>query len=110
MTGLFEITYWITPGHYVYEGLVLAQFGGDERPVIAVNASDFYKYLVSEELCDESDTEPCEGSVAEFVDVFFGGRFNEDNEIQDILVLALFLVSARVMTFFALKHFNFSSA
>jgi hypothetical protein len=110
MTGFFEITYWITPGHYVYEGLVLAQFSGDERPVIAVNSSEFYFYLVSEDKCDLSDTEPCEGSVAEFVHEFFGGRFNTDNELQDILVLALFLVSARVMTFFALKHFNFSSA
>jgi hypothetical protein len=106
MTGFFEITYWITPGHYVYEGLVLAQFGGDERDVIAVEDSDFYKYLD----CDPSDTERCVGTVTQFVDEFFGGRFSMDNEIQDILVLALFLVSARVMTFFALKHFNFSSA
>ena len=107
MTGFFEITYWITPGHYVYEGLVLAQFGGDERTVTAVEDSDFYDYLISEG-CEPNPV--CEGTVAQFVDVFFGGRFHEDNELRGILVLALFLVSARVMTFFALKHFNFSSA
>jgi hypothetical protein len=109
MTGFFEITYWITPGHYVYEGLVLAQFGGDERPVTAVLGSEFYNYLMDDGSCEATHS-VCKGTVAQFVDVFFGGRFNEDNEIQDILVLALFLVSARVMTFFALKHFNFSSA
>jgi hypothetical protein len=102
MTGFFEITYWITPGHYVYEGLVLAQFHGDERTVIAVNDSEYYDFLK----CDGNST--CEGSVAQFIHVFFGGRFNKDNELQDILVLALFLVAARVMTFYALKYLDFS--
>jgi hypothetical protein len=110
MTGFFEIPYWITPGHYVYEGLVLAQFSGDDRPVIAVENDEFYDYLVSIGSCNEPSDTVCEGTVDEFVDFFFGGRFNPDNELQDILVLALFLVSARVMTFFALKHFNFSTA
>ena len=96
MTGFFEVTYWITPGHYVYEGLVLAQFHDDNRTVIAVNGSDFYTELG----CAGHDT-PCNGTVSEYVNVFFGGRFNKDNELQDILVLALFLVAARVMTFFA---------
>jgi hypothetical protein len=102
MTGLFSVTYWITPGHYVYEGLVLAQFHGDERIVHAVNGSEFYDYL------DCTEAHACNGTVTEFVDHFFGGRFHVDNELQDILVLALYLVFARVLTFFALKHFNFS--
>ena len=106
MTGFFEITYWITPGHYVYEGLVLAQFHGDNRTVIAVPDSDFYNALGCSDV--EVPEEPCTGTVSEYVTVFFGGRFNIDNELQDILVLALFLVTARVMTFFALKYFNFS--
>lgn len=103
-TGFFAFTYWITPGHYVYEGLVLAQFNDDNRTVIAVNGSAFYDYLG----CTNS-TEDCYGTVEQFVYVFFGGRFNADNELQDILVLALFLVSARVLTFYALKKFNFSN-
>ena len=105
LTGFFSFTYWITPGHYVYEGLVLAQFSGDNRTVTAVEESDFYNFLE----CDPSDETPCVGTVDEFVHVFFGGRFNSDNELQDILVLGVFLVSARVLTFFALKHFNFSA-
>jgi hypothetical protein len=105
MTGFFAITYWITPGHYVYEGLVLAQFHGDLRTVIAANQSEFYDYLE----CGERNVPQCNGTVELYVDVFFGGKFNKDNELQDILVLALFLVGARVMTFFALKKFNFSN-
>lgn len=105
MTGFFSITYWITPGHYVYEGLVLAQFHDDSRTVIAVNNSEFYEFLN----CDAPGAPtPCNGTVEQYVHVFFGERFNKDNELQDILVLALFLVTARVVTFFALKRFNFS--
>jgi hypothetical protein len=104
MTGFFAITYWITPGHYVYEGLVLAQFHNDERMVIAVNDSEFYDFLD----CDKYISNTCNGTVTQYIHVFFGGKFNKDNELQDILVLALFLVAARVATFFALKRFNFS--
>lgn len=106
MTGFFQVTYWITPGHYVYEGLVLAQYYGDQRTVIAVNNSEFYDFLG----CNDNLVSPCNGTVEQYVYVFFGGRFNKQNELQDILVLALFLVSARVMTFYALKKFNFSNA
>lgn len=104
LTGFFEITYWITPGHYVYEGLILAQFDGDNRTVTAINNSDFYEFLE----CEKYNIDPCNGTITQYVYVFFGGRFNKENELQDILVLALFLVSARVVTFFALKKFNFS--
>jgi len=106
MTGFFQVTYWITPGHYVYEGLVLAQYNGDNRTVLAVNNSEFYDYLG----CDARVVTRCNGTVEQYVYVFFGGRFNSQHELQDILVLALFLVTARVMTFFALKKFNFSNA
>ena len=106
MTGFFAITYWITPGHYVYEGLVLAQFHEDERTVIAVDNSEFYDFLE----CEARNVPLCNGTVAQYVHVFFGGRFNQDNQLQDVLVLALFLVTARVMTFYALKNFNFSDS
>lgn len=89
----------------MYEGLVLAQFHNDNRTVFAVNGSDFYTELA----CNTDDIYPCNGTVDEFITVFFGGQFNKDNELQDILVLALFLVIARVTTFLALKYFNYSN-
>jgi hypothetical protein len=105
MTGLFDFTYWITPGHYVYEGLVITQFYGDNRTVAAIDDSEFYYHLG----CDViNSTNACVGTVEDYVDMFFGGRFSEDHLLQDILVLAFFLVAARVMTFCALKYFNFS--
>ena len=59
MTGFFEITYWITPGHYVYEGLVLAQYHADLRTVIAVNNSEFYDFLG----CGDHVVKECNGTV-----------------------------------------------
>jgi hypothetical protein len=106
MTGLFAFTYWITPGHYVYEGLILAQYWGDTRTVIASDGSDFYNWLGC---ADHPPGEECTGNVTQFVWVFFGEKFNIDNEVQNVLVLALFLVLARATTFIALRAFNYSS-
>jgi len=106
MTGLFAFTYWITPGHYVYEGLILAQYWGDDRPVLAEQNSDFWNFLG----CDELESgEDCYGTVTQYLWVFFGGKFNIQNEVQDIFVLALFLVIARVSTFYALRTFNYTN-
>ena len=44
------------------------------------------------------------------MDNFFGGFFNAGNLLQDILVLGLFLVTARVMTYYSLKFFNYTPA
>ncbi|VEU39363.1 unnamed protein product [Pseudo-nitzschia multistriata] len=106
MKNIFAFTYWITPGHFVYEGLILSQYWGDQRKVIATEGSDFYIWL----RCDRiDDRETCEGSVEQYVWVFFGEKFNNDNTYQDVLILALFLVLARVATFFALKKFQYTN-
>jgi hypothetical protein len=113
MTGLFAFTYWITPGHYVYEGLILAQYWGDDRPVLAIHGSEFYKFLGCDEDDDgtegDSGTGECVGDVTQFVWVFFGGKFNEENLLQDVAVLSLFLVLARVCTFYALNRFQYTN-
>lgn len=111
MDGVFQFTYWITPGHYVYEGLILAQFWGDDRPVVASEGSEFYDFLGCEDL-DSTNDDPageCIGDVTQYVWVFFGGKFNFENELQDIAVLSFFLVLARVCTFFALKRFQYTN-
>jgi len=106
MTNVFAFTYWITPGHYVYEGLILAQYWGDQRPVAALQDSDFYTWLG----CDKLDQkEVCEGTVEDFVWVFFGERFSQSHMWQCLLVLTLYLLVARVVTFFALQKFQYTN-
>jgi hypothetical protein len=107
MTGLFAFTYWITPGHYVYEGMILAQYWGDTRTVIASDGSEFFEWLGCDTL--EADSPPCTGDVTQYLWVFFGGKFRSENQLQNVFVLALYLVTARVTTFLALRAFNFTS-
>jgi len=106
MTGVFNFTYWITPGHYIYEGLILAQYWDDRRPVTPVQGSVFYIWLG----CDKLDqNEVCEGTVEDYVFVFFGERFKPSNIWQNLLVLTFYLLTARVATFFALQKFQYTN-
>lgn len=105
-TGFFAIPFWITPGHYVYEGLVVSLFYNITTPVIATEGSAFYYELG----CSIDNPEPCVGTVWGYVDYFFGGRFQRSHLYYDILVLGFYLTMARVVTFLALNYFNFTAS
>jgi hypothetical protein len=133
LSGFFEIPYWITPGkplhgkvlrndcstlhlwltnlrllnvgHYVYEGMVVASFSDDQREVLAEPGTTFYSSLCGD---DWPDNEPCIGTIEQFIDNFFGGKFQRAHLWYDILALAVYLVSARILTFFALKYCNYT--
>jgi hypothetical protein len=104
MTGLWSFTYWITPGHYVYEGLVASQFHDVMTPVIAVPGSQFFTSLG----CEIGQDEICEGPVKEYVNAFFGGKYVYSHLIMDALVLGAYLTFARILTYIALKKFNYA--
>lgn len=108
MEGLFEITYWITPGHYVYEGMITALYHNDTRIVFADSGSEFY---VDIDCAGRNLTEGavCEGSVHEYMVSFFGGKFSHDHGARNLLILGGILALARVITFLALHYINFSA-
>ena len=108
MTGLFAITYWITPGHYVYEGMVTSIFTGDSRTVIADCNTDFYIGLGCESRNLTCSGE-CYGTVEEFMDSFFGGKFEKEHIVRNYLILGAYLTVARFVTFLALNYINFST-
>lgn len=99
--GLFKFTAWITPGSYVYEGLILSLFSGDTRVVVAKTGSEFYKYL-------ECTTDHCEGTVEDYMEYFFGGEYQLNNGLT-IGVLTIFLLTSRIGTWLALKYCNYTS-
>ena len=103
LTGFFAIPFWITPGHYVYEGLVVSLFFNLTTPVVANEGSQFYHELG----CTEG---PCIGTVWGYVDSFFGGRFQRSHLYYDVLVLGFCLTMSRIVTFLALKKFNFTAS
>jgi hypothetical protein len=110
--GFYALPYYICPGHYVYEGMVVCLFDDDDRNVTADDGSDFYDFLN----CTARD---CNGTVENYIDYFFGGEFgnfDENHEFSDddhtrrnnAIILGLILVITRVLTFLCLKYIRFS--
>lgn len=127
--GFYALPYYIAPGHYVYEGLVMSLFSNDPRIVYADQDTEFAEYLIDNSLpaCPEGQVDQnccfagqvglnccferqldCEGTVDQYIQSFFGGRFERGNIPRDVLVLTLFLIATRVLTFFCLKYIRFS--
>lgn len=108
MTGLFAITYWIAPGHFVYEGMITAMYHQDNRLVVADNNTDFYNYLGCAEQ-NFTTTEQCTGTLEQYMLIFFGGKFQHDHTVRNLIILAVILCVARFTTFLALCYINFSA-
>jgi len=102
---VFSFTYWICPGHYIYEGLIVGIFDQDDRIVFASVNSDFYDYLD----CGAINSGDCSGTVHQYVDSFFGGKFNRNHLGPNIFILGGILTLARVVTFLALKYLRYTS-
>mmetsp|Transcript_13283 Transcript_13283/g.25371 ORF Transcript_13283/g.25371 Transcript_13283/m.25371 type:complete len:746 (-) Transcript_13283:283-2520(-) len=105
MTGFWQITYWINPGHFVYEGLCMSVFNNDTRKVIVSEGSDYYIPLGCDITYPNSD---CEVEVHTYVDEFFGGLFHKDNIPRDAIILGCILFAVRMSTFLALRFFTYS--
>ena len=104
MVGTFyAIPYYICPGHYVYESMVMALYYDNNKTVIANTGSEFYDYV-----CPEGQ-EVCTGSAEDYVNVFFGFEFSYDNIPRDAFILGGILVMTRVLTWLALKKIRFSN-
>lgn len=103
----FALPYYISPGHFVYEGLVASLYTDDNRDVFADVGSEFWQYLVDNDKCPDV-TRPCVGTVAEYVDVFFGNQFTIDHSPRNALILGFVLILTRGLTYLALKYIRFS--
>lgn len=103
----YAFPYYISPCHYVYEGMVTALFSGNENKVQADNSSDFYEYLVGAEDCVNGTT--CVGTMNDYVLWFYGGEFVKQHTIRNACILGGILVFTRLMTWVALKYIRFST-
>jgi len=100
----YEIPYYITPGHYVYDGLIGCLYAGNSAPVVADTGSEFEAYLMDSSHCLRAH---CQGTVTEFVHVFFGGDFGMHGPMVSGIVLGVILTMVRVLTWVALKYIRF---
>jgi hypothetical protein len=101
--GAFELGYWAAPGRYAFEATVTTQFYGVDYKVIAEQYSPFYY----NQNCDQTPMEECSGTMSEYVDFYFGGRFTKDNLGLDLGVLFFCLFLARLLCWVALRQFNY---
>jgi len=107
--GFWEITYWICPGHFVYEGLVMSVFHADTvRNVIVGDGSDYYPELCIDIPGNVDDDGTCEVNVSTYVDAFFGGHYQRDNIMRNAIILGCILALVRFLTFVALHYLTYS--
>ena len=95
--------YWLLPGHYILEGLLMTQYENDETQIRAQLGSPFYKYL------NCANPTNCSGSAMAWVDSFFGGEFSSAHVPYDILYLIGAIVLTRIVTIYALGNLNYRS-
>mmetsp|Transcript_14589 Transcript_14589/g.20603 ORF Transcript_14589/g.20603 Transcript_14589/m.20603 type:complete len:207 (+) Transcript_14589:197-817(+) len=107
-TGFMKVGWWISPGHYAYEGLVVNLFGHSTKSVQALRGTAFYYFLVknTSEDCTLRE-EVCIGNFDDYVDFFFGGKYKTSNTGLDVGVLLAFLIAARIAQICSLKYFNY---
>jgi hypothetical protein len=107
--GFYAIPYYITPGHYVYEGLVVTLFNEHNPGIVVTEQGDeFELWLLRNSMCidfKKSDgSVACYGAAYSFVQYFFGGNFSSNNIDRNACILGLVLVLARVWTWLCLKY------
>jgi hypothetical protein len=96
--------YWITPGHYVFEGIIISQYDGDDTPIIASTGSPFYNSI--EPQC-QPDV-PCIGTAEGWIATSFPD-WDVDHLFYDALYLIGVIIATRFITFFALTHLDYRS-
>jgi ABC-type multidrug transport system permease subunit len=96
--------YWVMPGHYIFEGLIVSQFDGDQTPITASPGTPFWELLK----CDDKPT-PCVGTAEQWVFATFQGNFLPEHLPADIIYLVCLFVVTRLVTGFALGTLNYRS-
>lgn len=104
----YIVTYYITPGHYIFEGEIASIMDNEQRNVIATPGSDYYNFLIDKGNCYEGQTTTCEGYQSDYIEFFFGGDFTNDHISRNAIILGVILVVVRVGTWIALRYIRFS--
>lgn len=107
-TGFYAITWYITPGHYIFEGEIASIMFNDFRQVRATGGSDFNDWLIENGKCTISQEEACIGDQKDYVLYFFGGEYTADHISRNLIILGVVLALVRYCTWIALKHIRFS--
>lgn len=103
--GPFQLGYWTAPGRFAFEGMIVSQFIDLEYVVIPEENSPYFYFLNCTPATLRTST--CHGTMTEFVDFFFDGKFTVSHRPIDVGVLFFCLFLARLLCWVALKYFNY---
>jgi hypothetical protein len=106
-TGFFMVPYYITPGHYVYEGMITSIFSNDDRFVQVDEGSMFQQFLIDGGYCPDPPLD-CRGTVSDYVLYFFGGEYVRENIPRNGIILGCTVALVRILLWAALKYIRFS--
>jgi hypothetical protein len=98
--------YWLMPGHYVVEGLLVSQFYQDATPIQASAGSNFWNYLGCDQQIENGATE-CTGSAEDWVYATFEGVWVIENIPANIGYLVGMVLLTRILTVFGLGYCNY---
>jgi len=99
------VTFYISPAHYCYEGVIMTMFKGLTQKVIPVVNSAYFHSLN----CTIADKDVCHGTMEGYASFAFGSRFSPDNMLMDALIPILFIIVAMLGTHWALGHLNYGN-
>jgi hypothetical protein len=100
--NFWVFAYWLFPGHYIFEGIIMSQYDGDDTPIIASTGSPFYMSLPCE------PDMPCVGTAEGWVAATFTD-WDVDNIPWNALYLIGAIIATRFITFFALTNLDYRS-
>ena len=95
--------YWIFPGHYLFEALLMTQFSDDQTLITASPGSAFYEFLQ----CTPQD-DPCQGTVADFMKASFPD-YDRDNVYYCGIYFVALILGSRLVAYWALTSLNYRS-
>jgi ABC-type multidrug transport system ATPase subunit len=93
--------YWVTPGHYIFEGIFMSQYENDNTPIEALPGSPFFMSLG----CTNSE-EVCMGTAEGWVQSSFSD-WSTDSIPWNILYLIVLVATTRFLTFVGLKSLDY---
>lgn len=86
----FQFFYWISPFHYVFEGILVTQFKGDTTPITLTNPTSGFDFQVTME---------------QFLYMRFDA-FDYEHRYTSYIVLIGFVLFFRIGTLYALTYIN----
>ena len=98
--------YWIMPGQYILQGLLVTQFNGDETEITASPGTLFWDSLDCDTQIEEGATS-CSGTAEMWVESTFEGAYSIDNIPYCVGYVCALLFATIVIKWWALGHLNY---